>query len=174
MTTRIHFAEKAFALEQHPYLQELAMKPSGLWYSVEGNGDGWSHWTAAEQWRETSEQVGHVVDLDLSRVLVLGESSALLGFEKEYGRPHSTADRGSWEYIYRIDWTLVATRYAGIEIAPYQWQHRHDAMWYYGWDCASGCVWDVDAIRSFEPVGAPGAVAPDVSTSTGLPDGSVA
>lgn len=42
-----------------------------------------------------------------------------------------------------IDWTVIAEEYDGIEIAPYQWSRRSDThtSWYYGWDCASGCLW---------------------------------
>ena len=46
-----------------------------------------------------------------------------------------------------IDWPKVAERYDGIIIAPYQWSRRLDGpMWYYGWDCASGCVWRARAV----------------------------
>ena len=41
------------------------------------------------------------------------------------------------------DWKLIAQEFDGIEIAPYQWEIRMDYnfFWYYGWDCASGCLW---------------------------------
>lgn len=33
--------------------------------------------------------------------------------------------------------------------APYQWRRRNERgfSWYYGWDCASGCIWRASAIR---------------------------
>lgn len=42
-----------------------------------------------------------------------------------------------------IDWKAVAKEYDGIEIDPYQYERRFSEgfLWYYGWDCASGCVW---------------------------------
>jgi len=58
----------------------------------------------------------------------------------------------------RIDWEAVAKRYTGIEIEPYNWERRNSGpnnnysmsmLWYYGWDCASGCVWELDALVSF-------------------------
>lgn len=127
------------------------MKPFGLWYSVEGTGEGWSDWCRAEEFCDTDAQVAHAIALDMSRVLVIDNGIDLRAFEREYHRPHPVTT-GLVSWIYHIDWALVAARYGGIEIAPYQWQHRHNAMWYYGWDCASGCVWDIDAIRSFEPM----------------------
>ena len=47
-----------------------------------------------------------------------------------------------------IDWPAVATDYPGLIIAPYQWSCRMSEFtrWYYGWDCASGCIWNADAI----------------------------
>lgn len=51
-----------------------------------------------------------------------------------------------------FDWIDVASRYSGIEIAPYQWKRRihPSTFWYYTWDCASGCIWDLSAIKKFE------------------------
>jgi hypothetical protein len=50
-----------------------------------------------------------------------------------------------------IDWGRVAEQYHGIVIAPYQWSLRLDLMWYYGWDCASGCIWDTWIVERVEP-----------------------
>lgn len=48
-----------------------------------------------------------------------------------------------------INWPMVADRYQGIVIAPYLWSRRMDGgLWYYGWDCASGCIWDAAAVAS--------------------------
>ena len=49
-----------------------------------------------------------------------------------------------------VDWREVAARWDGISITPYQWSCRHEldrAMWYNGWDCASACVWNLNAIE---------------------------
>ena len=35
-----------------------------------------------------------------------------------------------------------------------------ETRWYYGWDCASGCVWDASAVQSVEPL--PDFVKPQV------------
>jgi len=39
---------------------------------------------------------------------------------------------------------VVSKEYDGIEIAPYQWDARLSLIWYYGWDVASGCIWNLD------------------------------
>lgn len=51
-------------------------------------------------------------------------------------------------YTRSIDWLRVKTQYGGIEIAPYQWKRRLSSFWYYGWDCASGAIWDRDVLIS--------------------------
>lgn len=45
-----------------------------------------------------------------------------------------------------MNYGKVAEKYGGIEITPYLWEKRLNSMWYYGWDCASGCVWDRSAV----------------------------
>lgn len=50
-----------------------------------------------------------------------------------------------------IDWGRVAEKYGGIEIAPgLPWRFRTRSKWYYTWDCASGVIWDVNAITGIE------------------------
>lgn len=46
-----------------------------------------------------------------------------------------------------IDWPKIMKHYAACEINPYLYQRRLESAWYYGWDCASGCVWDRTAIE---------------------------
>lgn len=54
-------------------------------------------------------------------------------------------------------WNLIAERYQGIVITPYIELRRYHQMtnWYWPWDCASGCIWDVDAIDFFQTIGDP-------------------
>ena len=33
------------------------------------------------------------------------------------------------------------------EINPYIYKARYEYMFYYGWDCASGCVWNIDSVK---------------------------
>jgi hypothetical protein len=66
-------------------------------------------------------------------------------FEKEY----SVSKRARIKY--EIEWGEVAKHYGGIEICPYQSSRRYSS-WYYGWDVASGCVWDSSAIKEIRPL----------------------
>lgn len=124
-------------------------KPNGLWVSVEGEDD-WRAWCEAERFRDLAKQVAHEMVLDRdARVLIVDTAAAMTAFHTEYRVEQDRQDRyGKWKE-WRIDWPLVARRYSGIVIAPYQWHYRLDGEisgWYYSWDCASGCIWGAEAI----------------------------
>jgi hypothetical protein len=135
---------KAPLLSVHSVAQrdEPDAKPSGLWLSVAGEDD-WKSWCQGEQWGLS--RLVYETRLCLSpeaRVLWLRGPASLDAFDAEYG-----ADR----YRRCVDWSRVANRYQGIIIAPYVRERRFDGRasdWYYSWDCASGCIWDADAIAS--------------------------
>ena len=122
------------------YVQSIGYKPSGLWVSV---GDDWDRWCQAEQMEWTTDVPIALVDLTADaaeRLLILDTEQAVRDLPTTYrdGQPQ-------WNDY--IDWPVIAERYAGIVIAPYQWGARLDVMWYYGWDCASGCIWDLSVVE---------------------------
>jgi hypothetical protein len=51
-----------------------------------------------------------------------------------------------------INWNWVMGIYKGIIINPYLYERRYTYLWYNGWDCASGCIWDTNCIKSIEYV----------------------
>jgi hypothetical protein len=114
------------------------MKPNGFWVSVDGDDD-WESWCKDNNFGLGRLSYRHEVILAKdANVLVLTSADEVRCFHKEY---HSREDA-----MY-VDWTTVATKYQGIIIAPYQWSLRlSNIQWYYSWDCASGCIWDVKAI----------------------------
>jgi hypothetical protein len=91
------------------------------------------------------------LDVDLTDMLVLRTCEDLDDFTDVYGSELGCADyfRNKFRVI---DWKQVAREFAGIEIAPYQWDRRHTLSWYYGWDCASGCVWHPRAVKGVREV----------------------
>lgn len=120
-------------------------KPCGLWVSVDGEHD-WPSWceSAMPQWMEGTQRY-RIHLAQSARILRLDTVGAMLDFERAFGR-----DCGHpWPDTY-IDWPTVAERYDGIIIAPYHWSLRMEMRWYYGWDCASGCIWNADAIARVE------------------------
>lgn len=46
------------------------------------------------------------------------------------------------ELPFEMDWPAMQKAYAGLVVAPYLYERRH-VRWYYGWDVASGVLWDL-------------------------------
>lgn len=121
-------------------------KPLGLWVSVDGEDD-WPSWCESSLSKWMADVIHHrILLVESPRVLLLATIGSMHDFEAEFGRDCS--HRGD-RYI---DWPVVAERYDGIIIAPYHWHCRMEMCWYYGWDCASGCIWNAEAIAGFEQV----------------------
>jgi hypothetical protein len=120
-------------------------KPRGLWVSVD---DAWEEWCRENEFNVPSLAVKQRVVLKdfEGKLLLLSTPPEILEFQERYGLPHPRIPEH-----YGIDWARVALNYGGIIIAPYQWSLRLDLMWYYGWDCASGCIWDTSIIAGVEP-----------------------
>jgi hypothetical protein len=127
-------------------------KPRGFWVSVLGEDD-WPTWCKNEEFREDMLATEHAVTLaEDANILHLDTHRSLNEFTATYGIVE-TKRYGTHEWSeVSIDWQKVASEYQGIIIAPYQWGQRLDLSWYYGWDCASGCIWDLSAIASVEVV----------------------
>lgn len=156
---RIHYAGKPVILGPRRYdAQELGTysKPGGLWYSVEGDGSrGWYEYCRAEDFRQSSLVCAHRLEIDLPRVLRIADAPALRRFEAAYAADPDPVEVFAAHALRvpvraTIDWSRVRAEWAGIEIAPYQYECRLDVAWYYPWDCASGCIWDLSVITQFE------------------------
>jgi hypothetical protein len=131
---------------QSPDYKSPYDKPRGLWVSVDGPSD-WPSWCHSEMPDWMSGVIHHRIRLvESPRILLLANIGMMIDFQSEFGR-----ECGRWDERY-IDWPTVAERYHGIIIAPYHWACRYEMKWYYGWDCASGCIWNAEAIASVEQV----------------------
>lgn len=126
-------------------------KPTGFWVSccedVDANGGtcGWWDWCTLEEWRLESLVFRHTVTLTAdARILRITSSDEIRDLAKKY--PFQRRLSGKDQLF--PNWRAIATEYQGVIISPYQWDCRYDVDWYYGWDCASGCIWDADAIES--------------------------
>jgi hypothetical protein len=139
-------------------------KPRGLWVSVDGPDD-WPSYCADNMNRALTYRYKIVLKKS-ARLLHLSTRKQLLGFERKY----STSD--GLTSMPAIAWSRVAERYQGIIIAPYQWSARMDLMWYYTWDCASGCIWDVSVIHrvEFKPAAPSVSATPAIRSSQVSPD----
>lgn len=149
----LHYSEQPIEFdpsrtyEQHP--PSTFGKPNGLWVSVEGEDD-WLSWCQEEQFEWAALTASHLVILSdsanlkiITTVEEMDEFSLKYGVETDWERKFSRV-KSNWP----IDWGTVAEDFDGLIIAPYQYSRRYD--WYYGWDCASGCLWNLSAIASVD------------------------
>ena len=149
--TRVHFTSHPLKRVRAARKQYTEVKPRGLWYSVQRDQDqwmGWLEWCRSEEFRYP-EEFAHAfaIEVDPSDLLILDSDAAIEAFSREFSVPSCGRFR-------EIEWKRVASEFKGVEIAPYSWRHRHDpeTFWYYGWDCASGCVWDPTAVVGIKEV----------------------
>lgn len=123
-------------------------KPYGLWVSVDGPDD-WEAWCKGESFGIGTMR--YRIDLrDPGALLWINGEAELLAFTKTYDKPHAFSDGHRSRHGSYIDWPRLARDWPGIVIAPYVWscRLRDGTSWYYGWDCASGCIWDRRMIAS--------------------------
>jgi hypothetical protein len=123
--------------------EERSCKPLGLWVSCADFENNWKDWCKSENFR-TDDFVyeNQIILSPKANILTLNGPFGLDAFTSQYGE--KTYRLGYLEKI--IDWKRVADDYQGIIIAPYVWERRMTLNWYYGWDCASGCIWDSEAV----------------------------
>jgi hypothetical protein len=136
---------------------EPHFKPRGLWVSDESTEDGWRAWCEAEEFNVDQLAVRTRVHLYPDHhVRVLTTADDIIRFTDDYGAWPSYMNESRWllRQGYAIDWACVAKDYEGILITPYQWSMRLNqrCFWYYGFDCASGCIWDPAAVSMLEPL----------------------
>lgn len=122
-------------IEKRP--QEIDSKPKGFWYGIDGD---WERWCKGEDWGLSKDKENLEFELVLAdeNILMLSSAAEIDQFHEVY-----QGHIGGFIRHY-IDWPKVCEKYDGIEIAPYQWARRLEGdahRWYYGWDCASGCIW---------------------------------
>lgn len=135
--------------------QTCFFKPKGFWISDEDAEVSYTSWLKSEELDWLSDVKEYSVTLKTTeKILLLTSQEEIINFTKIYhGKP-------DWikEYHYRetdhINWPTVAEKYSGIIITPYIWSCRlnSDCHWYYSWDFASGCIWDVSVIDSISLV----------------------
>lgn len=126
-------------------------KTPGLWFSVEGDF-GWLEWCKSERWGlDGFTYATEIILKSDARICTLADAGGIDEFTKRF----TPANRPEWDR--GLDWLDIRSRWQGLIIAPYCWERRMgmDTMWYYGWDCASGVIWDADAIGDLRPTDPP-------------------
>lgn len=145
-----HFSKEPFEFDpkrKYSLEHKWAYKPKGLWLSHEDpQAFGWREWCEGEEFGLERLKYRSDFECDLTYWAVLRTSDEILSFSKEYGMD----DPSSAVKIFKMmDWPRVVKEFSGLLITPYNWSLRlHPAThWYYGWDCASACCWNLKTVR---------------------------
>lgn len=145
-----HYGAVPLVLDRgRAYEQRIYHKPRGLWVSVTGEYD-WPSWCRSEEFSLDRIEFENTITIaEGANILRLETVAQILDFHEEF-----RADMAAGLSGY-IDWGLVTSKYDGIIIAPYQWSLRMSdiAEWYYSWDVASGCIWNLNVIEVSETLG---------------------
>lgn len=166
-----HYTDAPFTLQRSTrYEQQPPMgmlKPVGLWVSVPGGDPDWPEWCREQEFALSRLAYRSRVRLSASANVLLVETPSALDLvhqqysvrddrmEEALAHVGSAPGRRPRRY-WPMDWRRVAADYQGIVVTPFLWSRRLDGpSWYYGFDCASGCIWDLDAIESVEAAGPP-------------------
>lgn len=129
-----------------------AYKTPGLWVSVEGEDD-WPAWCKSEQWGlETFGYTTEVILAPENTVLRLKSVKEIDAFTQKY-----CTENRRYENDRNVEWDKVRGAHQGLIISPYQWARRLSphTRWYYGWNCASGVIWDAAAVAELRPAKLP-------------------
>lgn len=125
-----------------------AYKTLGLWVSVEGDYD-WRWWCESESFG--LDRLTHATEIILVANANIKHLRDARDIDRFTDRFHPKR-RPKWDHD--LDWLAIRERWNGLIIAPYIWSRRvaPHTSWYYGWDCASGVIWNADAIATIRPL----------------------
>jgi hypothetical protein len=146
-----HLTHKKFTFDPgHTYmtLPSITDKPCGLWLSDESKrGRGWSNWCKGENWNVDGLLYETIFECDMTNWKVIKTPAQMKKFHRDFSAHNEYSILSSLGKY--IDWAKVQKEFAGILIAPYRWDFRFhmEARWYYSWDCASACVWDLSTVN---------------------------
>ena len=130
------------------YNQDAASKPKGFWFSNDTCEYNWEHFCRSQHfWLEALEFKKFFKFTESANILIIKNLQEFDDFCDTYIIKNDNA------YGYfssnTVDWVAVSEKYDGIYIPDYYWERRNSdsSCWYYGWDCASGCVWNLSALE---------------------------
>jgi len=132
---RIHISNKPITKLRSLSQKNGEFKPTGLWYDCNKE---WMNWIGSESPDWVADYI-YLVRINKSKILRLKSEDDVRNFNEMYG-----FDKYGHGGNNEVNWARVASKYAGIEICPYQHGLRmnRETGWYYAWDIASGCIWN--------------------------------
>ena len=136
------------------YKQGSDLKPTGLWYSCYSS---WYKYLIDNDWKGRladyiyklnikNKTLTDINNKDINKLLVINNEKDFEQFEKKYLKPSAPVRRLGKRWI---NWRKVANDFGGIEICPY-FSEKREIAWYYPWDVASGCIWNLNIVKNTE------------------------
>lgn len=144
---RVHMTKSDYLSLPINLSQLTKAKPYGLWYGI---GTEWIDWVRFNMPEWESPNLFEII-VDESNILKIETPKELEEFTRAF-RDKSPKSLEFNEYVFSINWSAVASFFAGIEISPYHHSMRMNnyTSWYYTWDVASGCIWDESGIKEIK------------------------
>lgn len=137
---RIHTSELPIhRVDRKPVIQtNITDRPNGFWYDLNGDWNRFCNESGNLQW---IYRHNYKVDISKANILTLSSLAQVQSFAMVYG------DKGRFNVF--INWQKVAMCYDGIEVQQYkpQWFSDIYSSWFYLWDCASGCIWNMKNVK---------------------------
>lgn len=150
----IHYSDEPLTTVRsvrHSDKRAGAYKTPGLWVSAEGDYD-WVWWCKSERWGlDRLVSATEVVLASGANIKHLTNAAEIDDFTETFALDRTPIwHRG-------LDWHAIRQEWQGLIIAPYCWERRlaDHTSWYYGWDCASGVIWDAAAVQELRQLPAP-------------------
>lgn len=116
------------------------LKPRGLWLSDDSDY-GWAEWCQSEEFELNKLKMKTKFLVNPEKLIILRSHEDVKNFDLEY-----RFNPFCFRALYLINWNRVKDKYSGVLVTPYCYKARWDFTWYYGWDCASACVWDLSIL----------------------------
>ena len=119
--------------------QHTFFKPKGLWFSDNDSEENWALWCQDNEFDGNWKHEYKLTFSAAAKLLYIVNKKQLEYFHEKYSTRR-----------YEMNWQLIAAKYDGIIITPYQWDYRWVYLWYSAWDIASACIWNTDIITLTE------------------------
>lgn len=159
-----HFSKEKLVLDrnyEYKFYEYMPLnKPVGLWISVNGY-NGWESFCRSEEYNlEALTYKSTVILNPNANIIKLSKVKDFENFYHTYKVDDKTVEElfgmvndkkaiEAVKFLTRqrsINWKLVQEDYQGIIIERYSNNITWNYRWVYGWDCISGCIWDLSCI----------------------------
>lgn len=129
------------------YLQSNDLKPNGFWFSI---GDEWVDWCKSEMphWVEEHDYSLQLGTID--RIFIISSVEDAILLDMNYSIDKSYRRRIDWQRLARHADGIIVLNYHEIKAELRQRGTLLNFMFFAAWDVSSGCIWNLNAIKSIE------------------------